>query len=313
MNARAQARAVALALCAMAGAILVAPFPAGAAERLDPAAALARSEAAVGRTIGAYTLTDAEGSPLPLRSFRGTPLVISLVYTACSSVCPTSTQHLIKAVADARRVFGRDRFAVLTLGFDARNDTPARLTQFATAQGITDKGWRLASADAATIEALLRDLGFSYANIAGGFDHVTQTSIIDSDGRLYRQVYGDDFPLQMFIEPLKDVIYGNAITSFTVKGVVDRIKFICTTFDPGAGRYRIDYGLMFGSVIGAISLTIFGGLVWREWRRTRRAEAADTRNEKITAPCCDNGQPILSGPPGSSPARRQTDPRLRQV
>ncbi|MEZ5787955.1 MAG: SCO family protein [Xanthobacteraceae bacterium] len=273
MNARAHARALALALCALAGA-LVAPMSASAVERLDPAAALARSEAAVGRTLGAYTLTDSQGSPLPLRTFRGKPLVISLVYTACNSVCPTSTQHLIKTIADARRVFGPDRFAVLTVGFDARNDTPARLTQFASTQGITGAGWQLASADAATIEALLRDLGFSYANIAGGFDHVTQTTIVDGDGRVYRHVYGDDFPLQMFIEPLKDVVYGTTAASFTFAGMIDRIKFVCTTFDPGAGRYRIDYGLMFGSVIGAISLMIFGGLIWREWRRTRRAEAS---------------------------------------
>lgn len=280
MNACAYARALALALCALAGAILIAPMSASGAERIDPAAALARSEAAVGRLFGPFALTDSDGSPLSLRSLRGKPLVINLVYTACTSVCPTSTQHLIKAVADARRVLGPDRFAVLTIGFDARNDTPARLTQFAAAQGITDPHWRLATADATTIEALLRNLGFSYANIAGGFDHVTQTTIIDSDGRIYRHVYGDDFPLQMFIEPLKDVVYGTTTAAFTFSGLIDRIKFVCTTFDPGAGRYRIDYGLMFGSVIGAISLMIFGGLIWREWRRTRRAAAAgETRRE----------------------------------
>ena len=53
--------------------------------------------------------------------------------------------------------------------------------------------------------------------------------------------------------------------------MIDRIKFICTTFDPGAGRYRIDYGLMFGSVIGALSLLVFGAILLREWRRARKA------------------------------------------
>lgn len=266
MTAMPRRRTVALALFVLAGAFALPPYGAPAAERLDPAKALARSEAAVGRTLGGYTLIDADGAPLALRDYRGKPLVVSLVYTACSSVCPTATQHLINAVADAGRVFGSDRFAVLTVGFDARNDTPKRLAQFASAQGIAGANWRLASADSGTIEALLRDLGFSYAAIAGGFDHVTQTTIIDPDGKIYRHVYGDDFPLQMFIEPLKDVIYGTT-ASFTFKGVIDRIKFICTTFDPGAGRYRIDYGLMFGSVIAAISLMVFGGLILREWLR----------------------------------------------
>jgi protein SCO1/2 len=277
MNASARTRAVLVALCALAGSLAFASP--SSAERLDASKALARSEAALGRALGAYTLTDSSGAPLALRIFRGKPLVISLVYTACSSVCPTATQHLINAVSDARRVIGADRFNVLTVGFDARNDTPARLAQFASTQGITGPEWRLASADAGTLEALLRELGFSYATIAGGFDHITQTTIVDADGKIYRHVYGDDFPLPMFVEPLKDVVYGTA-ASFSFKGVIDRIKFICTTFDPGAGRYRIDYGLMFGSVIAAFSLIVFGGLLLREWRRAGRGR----RNSSYTSP-----------------------------
>jgi protein SCO1/2 len=144
------------------------------------------------------------------------------------------------------------------------------MAQFAAVQGVKLDNWRLASADAATMSALLRDLGFSYAAVAGGFDHITQTTIIDRDGRIYRHVYGEDFPVQMLIEPLKDLIYGTT-TSFTLRGLVARIKYICTTYDPGAGRYRIDYGLVFGSVIGALSLLVMGGLILREWRKAARA------------------------------------------
>jgi protein SCO1/2 len=237
---------------------------------LDPRQAIEKSEQAIGRALGNYTLTDSTGRPLALRDYHGKPLVISLVYTACSSVCPPTTQHLIDAVREAGRIIDFDGFNVLTIGFDARNDTPARLAQFASIQGVKFANWRLASADPATIEAVLRDLGFSYAAIAGGFDHVTQMTIVDRDGKIYRHIYGDDFPIQMFMEPLKDVLYGTT-TSFSLGGVLDRIKFICTVYDPGAGRYRIDYGLMFGSVIAALSLLVMGGLILREWVRTNHA------------------------------------------
>ena len=70
----------------------------------------------------------------------------------------------------------------------------------------------------------------------------------------------------MFMEPMKDVVYGTR-TSLSFTGIVDRIKFICTAYDPGAGRYRIDYGLVFGSVLAAISLLVMGGLLLREWLR----------------------------------------------
>ncbi len=250
---------------------LVAPVSAApASPQLDPAATIAKGTQALGRGIGSYTLVDMNGASLALRDYRGKPLVISLVYTACNSVCPPTTQHVIDAVNEAGRMIGLDRFNVLTVGFDARNDTPARLTQFASTQGIKSPNWRVASADAATIEALLGDLGFSYRAVAGGFDHLTQTTIVDRDGRIYRHVYGEEFPLQMFMEPLKDVVYGTT-TSFTFRGIVDRIKFICTAYDPGAGRYRIDFGLVFGGVIAAFSLLVMGGLILREWFRSARA------------------------------------------
>lgn len=259
-------------MAVVSGALALGLAPGNAdtpAGRLDPKQALERSESAIGRTIGGYTLTAASGQSISLLALREKPLVVSLVYSACSSVCPVATQHLIDAVGQANRVFGSDRFEVLTIGFDARNDTPVRMAQFALIQGIKAPNWRVASADSATIGALLRDLGFSYARIAGGFDHVTQTTILDRGGRVYRHVYGDDFPIRMFMEPLRDVIYGQT-APFSVSGIIDRIKFICTTFDPGAGRYKIDYGLIFGSSLGALSLLVFGLLLAREWRRTTR-------------------------------------------
>jgi protein SCO1/2 len=81
----------------------------------------------------------------------------------------------------------------------------------------------------------------------------------------------------MFMEPLKDVVYGTT-SPFSLAGVIDRIKFICTTFDPGAGRYRIDYGLVFGSVLAALSLALFGLLLAREWFRSRDAGSSARRH-----------------------------------
>jgi protein SCO1/2 len=263
-------RAATGAVIMLAHLLMGSAVAAPASATLDADAAVARGTQALGRAIGNYTLVDMNGSPLALRDYRGKPLVISLVYTACSSVCPPTTQHVIDAVNQAGRVLGQDRFAVLTVGFDARNDTPARLAQFASVQGINLPNWRVASADAATIGALLGDLGFSYRVIGGGFDHLTQTTIVDRDGKIYRHVYGDAFPLQMFMEPLKDVVYGTT-TPFSLSGIVDRIKFICTVYDPGAGHYRTDFGLVSGSVIAALSLLFLGGLIVREWMRSAHA------------------------------------------
>jgi protein SCO1/2 len=260
----------------LAVAALAAPLVAESAgqARLDADAVIERSEAAIGRLVGSYVLTDSLGEPLPLESYRGRPLVVSLVYTSCSSVCPVTTQHVLQAVRKARQVVGADAFAVLTLGFDARRDTPAKLDAFARAQGIDLAGWRLASADAGTIEALLGDLGFSYDAAAGGFEHITQTTILGADGRVYRQVYGDSFPDQIFVEPLKELVFGTTTKSLSLGDLVNRIRFICTVYNPSSGVYEFDYAIGFGIVIGGLSLILSGLVILRLWRSNRRLLAA---------------------------------------
>src|SRR3974390_1655632 len=245
-------RRVAANVAALLALLLIAPAAAAEPEtsRLDPPAAVGTGERAGGRSLGNYKLIDSGGAPFWLQDYRGKPLVISLVYSACSSICPATTQHLIDAMTEAGLVFGLDRFAVLTVGFDARNDTVPRMAQFASVQGIKFANWRVASGDAATTEALLNDLGFSYRAVAGGFDHPTQTTILDRNGKIYRHVYGEDFPLPIFMEPMKDVVYGTS-TSFSFSGIFDRIRFICTAYDPGSRRYRVGFGLIFGAAAPA--------------------------------------------------------------
>ncbi len=246
------------------------PLRAEGAESFDPIAVVAASEAALGRLVGDYTLVDRHGAPLPLTEFRGRPLVVSMVYTSCASVCPPTTQRVIEAVEEAHRVFGAQRFSVLTLGFDARRDTPARLDAFARTQGIPQADWRIASADEATLRRLLADVGFSYRAAAGGFEHITQTTILDAEGRVYRHIYGDDFPIQMLLEPLKDLIYGTSLRGITREGLIDRIKFICTTYNPATGVYEFDYAIGFGIVLGGLSLILTGIVILRLWLGNRR-------------------------------------------
>lgn len=264
---------VAMRLVVALAALFVVPTKAEqTSTRLDPGSIIAKGERALGRTIGNYRLVDSTGMPFSLSDYLGKPLVISLVYSNCGSVCPPTTQHVIDAVTEVGRVFGLDRFAVLTIGFDVRNDTVARMAQFASVQGIDLPNWRVAGGDAANIEPLLNDVGFSYRAVAGGFDHPTQTIIIDRDGKIYRHVYGDDFPLTTFMEAMRDVIYGTT-TPFSLRGILDRIRFICTAYDPGSHRYRADYSLVFGAALAAFSLLAMGGLILREWIRSGKAKA----------------------------------------
>lgn len=255
-------------LASLTGIAGAAADPSG--PRLDATEAMARSEAVIGRMVRDQTLTRPDGTFFRLSTLRGRPLVVSLVYTSCSDVCPTTTQTLRSAVARARKALGEDSFEVLTIGFDTRHDTPGRMASFAAEQGIDeDPLWQLASGDAGTVAALLDDLGFSYSGAAGGFEHVTQTTILDSEGRIRQHVYGDTFPLQVFVEPLKGLVFGTEIQSLSPAALVDRIRFLCTVYDPTTGQYRIDYAIAIGMTAGGLSLVVTGLVIFRMWRNGR--------------------------------------------
>ena len=268
-------------LVGVLGLFLAAATPASpqSGPRIDATEALATSEAAIGRQVGDHRLLRADGTTLTLSELKGKPLVVSLIYTSCSTVCPVTTQTLKSSVAQARRALGEDSFEILTVGFDARNDTPRRMTAFARDNSIDrDPSWHVVSASPAAIEALLEDVGFSYSGAAGGFEHISQTTILDAEGKVYRQVYGDEFPLQVFIEPLKELVFGISVSSFTPAALADRLRFICTVYDPKTGRYRTDYAIYIGITAGAVSLILMAWVIVRMWRGNRRFEKLEARS-----------------------------------
>jgi protein SCO1/2 len=238
---------------------------------LDADRAFAASQQAIGRTVGNHRFVSAKGTVVTIDGLRGKPIVASLIYTSCDDVCPLITQQLAKAVEEAQGLMGVDRFTVLTIGIDTRNDTPMRMAAYARAQGVDLPNWLFLSADEGTIAALAEDLGFSFMRSGGGFRHISQTTILDRDGRVYRQVYGTVIPIQMFMEPLKEAVYGTVGTFATMDGLFDRIRFLCTVYDPTQGRYRISYAIVMAFLTGIVSLGATAIVLSRAWLNSRRA------------------------------------------
>jgi protein SCO1/2 len=237
----------------------------------DDREAIKVSQAAIGRVLEGYRFTDSEGRAVTLEQFRGRPLVVSLIYTSCYHICPTITQTVAASTRAARSVLGAGSFHVVTIGFDTRVDNPQRMHDFARQRGIASEvGWSFLSTDAATMERLSKDIGFIYFPSPKGFDHLSQTTVVDAEGKVYRQVYGDSFPLPALVEPLKDLVYGTKASATSWDGWVNGIKLFCTTYDPANDRYRFDYSLFVGLLAGVSLLGTTAFLLVREWRRGRK-------------------------------------------
>jgi protein SCO1/2 len=240
-----------------------------ASSSFDSKKALNISQAAIGRTLGDYTLHDADNQPVQLSSYRGKPLVISLIYTSCYHICPMTTQHLQAVVSKARDVLGDDSFNVISVGFDVANDNPGAMRMFAAQQGVDMDNWQFLSIDQPTLDKLASDLGFIYFPTPKGFDHLIQATVVDAGGTVYRQIYDMDFETPMLVEPLKELVFGTPRSKSLMTHLGNRIRLFCTVYDPKSDSYIFDYSLFIGMAIGLTTLLFAGFLVIREWRRQR--------------------------------------------
>lgn len=240
-----------------------------AAPALDEETALARSQAAIGVTLADFRFVDQTGREVRLGDFRGKPLVISLIYTSCYHTCPTMTMQLAEAVDVAREALGEASFSVLTVGFDVENDNPDRMRTFAKERRIQMSDWTFASADAETIRGLTEQLGFTYVRSPRGFDHLTQTTIVDNAGVIYHQVYGETIDAPRFVEPLKQLVWGTQAKASTLSGWITGVRLFCTVYDPTTGRYTFDYSIFVAAIIGGLSLGSVVVFLIRSWRQSK--------------------------------------------
>jgi protein SCO1/2 len=208
------------------------------------AAAIRASQAALGKRTSDITLVDAAGRPLRLGDLRGRPVVVSFVFTNCYVVCSGLTLHLRDVVRIARETLGERSFAVLTVGFDSEHDTPERLRAYARDRGISDANWHFVGGDPVTVRRLTDELGFTWAPSPRGFDHVTQVTLLDGEGAVAEQVYGEAFQPPALVEPLKRLVLRQSVERSSVQGLIERVRLYCTVYDPAARRYRFDYAML---------------------------------------------------------------------
>lgn len=216
----------------------------------DHALALEKSRAAVGNLLSDYTFTDINGMPVHLESFRNKPLIVNLVYTSCYHICQMTTEHLRKMVEIANESLGSDKFNVITLGFDTMVDAPEMMEHYAKQRSIDIDNWHFLSGDVDSVGRFIDDVGFTYIKTSQGFDHILQATMIDQEGKIYTQVYGESYDAPLFMEPLKELVYKRPTNRGIVANIEDRVRFFCTVYDPASGGYRFDYSIFVSMFIG---------------------------------------------------------------
>ncbi len=256
---------------------LHAETPAAPAFGLDQMDAFEFSRSTIGQVPRDYVLRDRTGREVALSSYRGKPLLVNFIFTSCFQICPNGSRALFAAVRAMRDRFGHDQFNVVSIGFNQPEDSPQALAAFALQQRIDDRNWEFLSPRAEDVAALVADYGFRFAPTPAGFDHTLQVTILDREGRIYRQIHGDGFAADSLGEPIKQLVTGNLVSdTASFADLLGRVRILCSVYDPITGKYRMDYTLYI-EIAGGVTFAIAGlFFIIGEWRNRQRRRHATT-------------------------------------
>ncbi|HEY7211140.1 MAG TPA: SCO family protein [Bryobacteraceae bacterium] len=172
--------------------------------------------------------------------FRDKPVVISLVYFNCPSLCPMSLHETVSSLKRVALEPGRD-YNVVVVSFDPK-DTPheAQLTktkykaQFGSRPGY-DAGWHFLTGDQQNISRLADAVGFRYRWDEGTkqFIHAGGIMVATPDGKLSRYFYGIDYAPADLRMALVDA------SQHKIGSPVDYVLLFCFHYDAAQGKYTL--------------------------------------------------------------------------
>lgn len=130
----------------------------------------------------AATLEQPGQPPAALASLRGRPVVVTMFYADCTSVCPLlahAMSQLDKSLPEGRR----EQLDYLLVSLDAAHDTAPVLATFAEEHHLTGPRWHVAHVRADEVRSLAAALGIRYRQLPdGSFSHASRLTLLDADG-----------------------------------------------------------------------------------------------------------------------------------
>jgi len=122
-----------------------------------------------------FDLPDQRGRTVRLSQLRGTPVVVTFLYTTCRDTCPLTAAQIRGALDE----LGHD-VPVIAVSVDPANDTPAAARNYTFKQRL-DGRMRWVLGDARELQRIWRAYGVQPQG--DGVEHSASTVLLDGRGR----------------------------------------------------------------------------------------------------------------------------------
>jgi protein SCO1/2 len=131
-------------------------------------------------------LEDSKGRKYPISEFEDKYVLITFIYTSCTTVCPQLEMNMSKVYDQVPSKYMGKEIVFLSISFDPTRDTPAILDKYKDYFNSDGETWRMARiTKQAQLDALLKALGvIVIPDGNGSFAHNSAFYLIDKKGSL---------------------------------------------------------------------------------------------------------------------------------
>lgn len=125
-----------------------------------------------------------DNKSVQLSSLKGSPRLLTMLYTSCSSACPMLVDKM-KGVSKSLPQAERSKLQMTILSFDPKRDTPEGLMKFAAKQNLDLSTWTLLSPKSeADSNELAGVLGVQFKKIKDDYVHSNIIFLLNENGEL---------------------------------------------------------------------------------------------------------------------------------
>jgi len=165
-----------------------------------------------GDEIPDAALVDQQDRRRSLSEWRGTPLLITFIYTQCPlpNFCPAMNRNFAaiqKRLAADPALTGR--LKLVSVSFDPEHDTPAVLADFAEKYETDPAVWSWLTGDLVTTDRLAAKFGVNVIRGDGSTEeivHTLRTTLVGADGRVVKIYSGSDWTTDAVLADVRDIL-----------------------------------------------------------------------------------------------------------
>jgi protein SCO1/2 len=220
--------------------------------------------------LDTFTFADEEGNPIVLKDLFDRPVVLTLVYLRCPSICTPLLQELSRNVNNCDLTPGED-YRMVTISFDP-TETPdlaklkkANFLATLDKKDVSPSDWRWLTGNEENIKRITEQVGFHYIKDKNKVDYVHAATVIflSAEGKIVRYLNGIQFNPADLKMAVIDATQGRA------RSFMRRVQALCYTYDPASRGYVLQLNRI---ILGITVIFVMGFGAFLLLKKRRRSE-----------------------------------------